>query len=77
MAELDPEAVFKQVVAAAHEITEARYVALGILDRERHEFERLIQIGIDEETLKAIGSLPRGRGVLGELIENPGGSASQ
>jgi signal transduction histidine kinase len=71
LSELDIEAVLKSVVEAARELTGARYAALGVLDRERRELERFINIGIDEETQRNIGNLPRGRGVLGELIREP------
>ena len=55
----------------ARELTGARYAALGILDEDRRELERFIYVGIDEETRAMIGDLPRGLGVLGELIRNP------
>ena len=71
VAQLDLEAVLREVVAVARELTEARYAALGILDEDRRELERFIYVGIDEETRLAIGDLPRGRGVLGELIRAP------
>jgi signal transduction histidine kinase len=71
VAELDPEVVFRQVLEVACELTGARYAALGILDEDRHELERFITHGIDEEARQAIGNLPRGRGVLGLLIEQP------
>lgn len=71
LSELDIEAVLKSVVEAARELTGARYAALGVLDRERRELERFINVGIDEETQRDIGNLPRGRGVLGELIREP------
>ncbi|MGE5407382.1 MAG: GAF domain-containing protein [Syntrophothermus sp.] len=71
LSELDLEAVLRSVVEAAHELTGARYAALGVLDREGEELERFIYLGIDEETRRGIGSLPRGRGVLGELIRDP------
>lgn len=71
LAELDLEAVLRSVVAAARELTGAEYAALGVLDRERRELERFIYLGIDDETKRGIGSLPRGRGVLGELIREP------
>jgi signal transduction histidine kinase len=71
VAELDPEVIFQQVLEVACELTGARYAALGVLDEERHELERFITHGVDEETRRAIGSLPRGRGVLGLLIEQP------
>ncbi|MGE5283140.1 MAG: GAF domain-containing protein [Chloroflexota bacterium] len=69
--ELDPEVVFRRLLEVACELTGARYAALGVLDRDRHELERFIAHGIDEEARRAIGSLPRGRGVLGVLIEEP------
>ncbi|HEX6753061.1 MAG TPA: GAF domain-containing sensor histidine kinase [Solirubrobacterales bacterium] len=71
MAELDPEVVFRRVLEVACELTGARYAALGVLDEDRHELERFITHGVDEETRRAIGNLPRGRGVLGLLIEQP------
>jgi signal transduction histidine kinase len=71
LSELDLEAVLKSVVEAARELTGARYAALGVLDRERRELERFINVGIDEPTRRQIGNLPRGRGVLGELIREP------
>jgi signal transduction histidine kinase len=71
LSELDLEAVLKSVVEAARELTGARYAALGVLDRERRELERFIYLGIDDEMKRQIGNLPRGRGVLGELIREP------
>jgi signal transduction histidine kinase len=71
VAELDPEVVFRRVLEVACELTGARYAALGVLDEDRHELERFITHGIDEEERRAIGNLPRGRGVLGLLIEQP------
>ena len=71
VAELDPEVIFQQVLEVACELTGARYAAFGVLDEDRHELERFITHGIDAETRRAIGSLPRGRGVLGLLIEQP------
>jgi signal transduction histidine kinase len=69
--ELDPEVVFRRVLEVACELTGARYAALGVLDEDRHELERFITHGIDEEGRRAIGNLPRGRGILGLLIEQP------
>ena len=71
VAELDPEVVFRRVLEVACDLTGARYAALGVLDEDRHELERFITHGIDEETRRAIGNLPHGRGVLGLLIELP------
>jgi signal transduction histidine kinase len=71
LSELDLEAVLNSVVEAARELTGARYAALGVLDPERRELERFINVGIAEEARHEIGNLPRGRGVLGELIREP------
>ena len=71
VAQLDLEAVLREVVEVARELTGARYAALGILDEDRRELERFIYVGIDEPTREKIGDLPRGQGVLGELIRNP------
>jgi signal transduction histidine kinase len=71
VAQLDLEAVLSEVIEVARELTGARYAALGILDEDRRELERFIYVGIDDETRAQIGDLPRGRGVLGELIRNP------
>jgi signal transduction histidine kinase len=71
LSELDIEVVLRSVAEAAREVTGARYAALGVLDPERRELERFINVGIDEATRREIGNLPRGRGVLGELIREP------
>jgi two-component system, NarL family, sensor histidine kinase DevS len=71
VAQLDLEAVLREVVEVARELTGARYAALGILDEDRRELERFVYVGIDEETGAKIGDPPRGRGVLGELSRNP------
>ncbi len=71
VARLDLEGVLEMVLDAARELTGARYAALGILDESKRELERFLTLGIDEETHTAIGDLPRGRGVLGELIRHP------
>lgn len=71
VAELDLEAVLGRVLDAARELTGARYAALGILDPDKRELERFLFVGIDEEARRRIGPLPRGHGLLGELIREP------
>lgn len=71
VAELDPEVIFRRMLEVACELTGARYAALGILDEDRHELERFITHGVDAAGHRAIGNLPRGRGILGLLIEQP------
>jgi signal transduction histidine kinase len=69
--ELDLALVLDRVLETARELTGARYAALGILNDRRTELEQFLTSGVDEETHHAIGDLPRGRGVLGVLIEDP------
>lgn len=71
VSELNPEAVLDRILHEAREITGARYAALGVLNEDRDVLERFLTSGIDEQTHKAIGNLPRGRGVLGVLIDDP------
>ena len=69
--ELDPEAVLHRILEEARDLTGARFAAVGVLDETRTELRRFLTAGIDETTQHAIGDLPRGRGVLGVLIEDP------
>lgn len=71
LTELDLDVVLDRVLDAAQELTEARYAALGVLGEDARELIRFITRGIDKDTHTAIGALPRGRGVLGVLIEEP------
>ena len=71
VSELDPEAVLERILEEARRLTGARYAALGVLEEQRTELERFITSGIDASARRRIGELPRGRGVLGVLIEHP------
>lgn len=71
VSELDVETVLAEVLDAARELTGAAYAALGILDEEEAELERFLFVGIDEQARQRIGPLPRGHGILGELIRRP------
>ena len=68
--ELSLDALLERLVTTASELTGARYAALGVIDHTGRELERFITTGVDEETHAAIGVLPRGRGVLGALIDD-------
>jgi signal transduction histidine kinase len=69
--ELDVRVLLDRVLETAREITGARYAALGILNNERTELAEFVTSGIGPEMQRTIGDLPRGRGVLGVLIEHP------
>ena len=77
MATLDFEEILGRVVEVAQEVTGARYGALGVYDERRRELSRFITRGIDDATAEMIGELPRGHGVLGELLTNPVPCASR
>jgi signal transduction histidine kinase len=69
--ELDLDVLLDRVLETAREITGARYAALGILNDRRTELAQFLTSGVDPETHRMIGDLPRGRGVLGQLIDHP------
>jgi signal transduction protein with GAF and PtsI domain len=71
LGEVDLDVVVDRVLESARELTGASYSALGVLDASRTELERFITVGVDEHVRAEIGALPRGRGVLGEVIRNP------
>jgi signal transduction histidine kinase len=67
--ELSLDALLQKIVETAASLTGAAYAALGVIDETGAALERFITTGIDEETRKRIGDLPRGRGILGVLID--------
>lgn len=71
LAPLDLDTVLHSLTDAARETTGASYAALGVLDESKQELAQFITSGIEPEIAAQIGDLPRGRGVLGELIRNP------
>ena len=60
--------MLERIIAAAVDLVDARYGALGVLDESGSRLAQFITIGIDEEGRRAIGSLPEGHGILGLLI---------
>lgn len=71
VSELDLEKLLRRILDAARDLTGASYAALGILNEDKTGLERFLHAGIDDATRREIGPLPRGRGVLGELIRDP------
>ena len=69
--DLDLQQVLQRIVAAAVSLAQATYGALGVLSVDGQSLVRFITVGIDEETVRAIGPEPKGLGVLGELIHDP------
>lgn len=62
--------VLAQIVSAARELVGARYAALGVIDRHGGLAE-FVHEGMPPATVTAIGDLPRGKGLLGALIDEP------
>lgn len=68
--DLDLRSVLSRVVTAAGRLADARYAALGVIGADRRLTE-FVTYGLSEEERAAIGTLPRGHGVLGLLIDDP------
>jgi len=58
------------VVSAAVELVDAEYGALGVIAPDGKELERFIHVGMDEEHVRRIGHLPRGKGILGAVVQD-------
>jgi signal transduction histidine kinase len=69
--DLDLPATLQRIVDAARDLVDARYCALGVLDRSGGALAEFVVSGIDDETFRGIGDLPRGHGILGLLITDP------
>jgi signal transduction histidine kinase len=64
---LDVDQVLQLIVDRVRELVSARYAALGIVD-DTGRITQFITSGITAEERRAIGDLPRGRGLLGLII---------
>src|SRR3954451_10874003 len=60
----------RRIVEAATDLVDARYGALGVL-RKGGGLAAFIHVGIDDDLAAMMGSLPEGKGVLGQLISEP------
>ena len=67
---LELGATLRRIVQSAVDLVDASYGALGVLgpDGQLTEF---VHVGIDQATQAEIGDLPRGRGILGLLVNHP------
>ena len=68
--QLSLPAILRQIVQSAGETAGAQYAALGVIGSDGL-LEEFIHVGMDDTTVAAIGDLPKGRGLLGVLIEHP------
>ncbi|MGW8375202.1 GAF domain-containing protein [Streptomyces sp. ODS28] len=67
---LEVSQVLRQIVEAAVVLVDAEYGALGVVGEEQ-ELAQFLTVGVSEEQRAVIGDLPRGHGILGELIRHP------
>lgn len=68
--ELSLDDLLSQIVLSARTVVGARYAALGVLDATGTELANFVTAGLTDAQREAIGSLPRGRGILGVLIRD-------
>ena len=67
---LELDATLRSIVHSAIYLVDARYGALEVHDRDNRVLQ-FVHEGIDEETVRRIGHLPEGLGVIGLLIDEP------
>ncbi len=65
--EVDLDRVLRRLVTEARVANGAKYAALGVLG-PHGVLSDFIHEGLDDETVRRIGSFPRGRGVLGTVV---------
>ncbi|MCX3061723.1 GAF domain-containing sensor histidine kinase [Streptomyces beihaiensis] len=69
--ELELDQVLRSVAQAAADLVDAEYAALGVIGPDGRTLSAFHTVGASEEQITAIGHLPEGRGILGELIRHP------
>ncbi len=68
---LDLDEALQRIVDVAARVLDARYAALGVRDTIGGGLREFVYTGISPEIRATMGSLPKGKGVLGLLIEDP------
>jgi signal transduction histidine kinase len=68
---LDLPSTLRRIVESACDLVDAQYGALGVLRPDGNGLAAFIHVGVDDETAARMGSLPQGKGVLGQLITEP------
>lgn len=67
---LDLDATLRTIVHSATNLVDARYGALEVHDRD-NRLQRFVHEGIDDDTVRRIGHLPEGLGLIRLLIDDP------
>ncbi|MCT7355608.1 GAF domain-containing protein, partial [Streptomyces sp. 15-116A] len=68
--DLDLDVVLRRITESAVTLVDAQYGALGVVGEEG-KIRQFITVGMDEDTIEAIGHYPEGQGILGLLIREP------
>ncbi|MFE3329309.1 GAF domain-containing protein [Streptomyces sp. NPDC059176] len=68
--DLDLDVVLRRITESAVTLVDARYGALGVVGEEGR-IRQFITVGMDDDTIEAIGHYPAGEGILGLLIKEP------
>jgi signal transduction histidine kinase len=68
--ELDLPTVLRRIVEAAVDLVGARFGSLGVIAPDG-QLEQFIHVGMPDDLVDEIGALPRGRGLLGALVDEP------
>ncbi|MBO1414501.1 GAF domain-containing sensor histidine kinase [Streptomyces sp. FH025] len=68
--DLELSQALRHIVEAAVALVDAEYGALGVIGEDQR-LSRFIPVGVTDEQIRAIGPLPSGHGILGELIRHP------
>lgn len=66
---LDLDSTLQQIVDSARQLLRARYAALGVFNAQE-ELETFIHSGLSDQQVSEIGELPKGRGLLGAVLES-------
>jgi signal transduction histidine kinase len=69
--DLDLQTVLRRITQAAADLADAQYAALGVIRDDGKGLSQFIVVGVDDELVARVGSLPEGHGILGELIRDP------
>jgi Signal transduction histidine kinase len=66
---LDLATVLRRIVETAVELVDAQYGALGVLSPDGR-LEQLVQVGMSDAEVAAVGHLPLGLGLVGALLDD-------
>ena len=64
---LELDEALTRIVRIAADLVDAEFAALGVLG-PNGRMSRFVHVGVDDDTVTAIGRLPQGHGVLGTLM---------